>query len=87
MAVRCYHRREPRSQRGEGAAMCSSLLMSVNDGKCDKSSSPSYSSEWGGDSPDFWGGTNVPRPGVKELQVPFALLKPSATIKVGGTAD
>jgi hypothetical protein len=31
--------------------------------------------------------SNVPRPGVKEVQVPFASLKPSATIKVGGTAD
>jgi virginiamycin B lyase len=30
---------------------------------------------------------NVPRPGVQELQVPFASLKPSTTIKVGGTAD
>ena len=28
-----------------------------------------------------------PRPGVKEVQAPFASLKPSATIKVGGTAD
>jgi virginiamycin B lyase len=28
-----------------------------------------------------------PRPGVKEVQVPFASLKPSATIKIGGTAD
>ena len=31
--------------------------------------------------------SNVPRPGVKEVQVPFASLEPSATIKVGGTAD
>jgi len=30
---------------------------------------------------------NVPKPGVKEVQVPFASLKSSATIKVGGTAD
>jgi len=30
---------------------------------------------------------DVARPGVKEVQVPFASLKPSATIKVGGTAD
>jgi virginiamycin B lyase len=29
----------------------------------------------------------VLRPGVKEVQVPFASLKPSATFKVGGTAD
>ena len=28
-----------------------------------------------------------PKPGVKEVQVPFASLKPSATIKIGGTAD
>jgi virginiamycin B lyase len=28
-----------------------------------------------------------PRPGVKEVQAQFASLKPSATIKVGGTAD
>ncbi len=32
-------------------------------------------------------GGDVARPGVKEVQVPFASLKPSATIKVGGTAD
>src|SRR4029077_17773025 len=30
---------------------------------------------------------NVPKPGVKEVQVSFASLKPSATIKIGGTAD
>ena len=30
---------------------------------------------------------NTPKPGVKEVQVPLASLKPSATIKVGGTAD
>jgi YVTN family beta-propeller protein len=29
----------------------------------------------------------VPKPGIKEVQVPFASLKPSATIKIGGTAD
>jgi len=29
----------------------------------------------------------VPKPGVKEVQVPFASIKPTATIKVGGTAD
>jgi streptogramin lyase len=33
------------------------------------------------------GKANVARPRVKEVQVPFASLKPSATIKVGGTAD
>jgi virginiamycin B lyase len=30
---------------------------------------------------------NVPKPSAKEVQVPFASLKPSATIKIGGTAD
>ena len=29
----------------------------------------------------------VPKPGVQEVQVPFVSIKPSATIKVGGTAD
>src|ERR1700735_4761232 len=32
-------------------------------------------------------GSKVPKPGVKEVQVPFSSLRPSATIKVGGTAD
>lgn len=31
--------------------------------------------------------SNLPKPGVKEVQVSFASLKPSATIKLGGTAD
>lgn len=31
--------------------------------------------------------SNVPKPGVKGVQATFASLKPSATIKVGGTAD
>jgi len=30
---------------------------------------------------------NLPKPGVKEVQVSFASLKPSATIKIGETAD
>jgi virginiamycin B lyase len=30
---------------------------------------------------------NVPKPGVRDVQVPFASLKPSATIKIGRTAD
>ena len=30
---------------------------------------------------------NVPKPGVKEVQVSFASLRPTATIKIGGTAD
>src|SRR5450631_4613760 len=32
-------------------------------------------------------GSKVPKPGVKKIQVPFSSVKPSATIKVGGTAD
>lgn len=31
--------------------------------------------------------SDVSKPGVKEVQVPFASIKPSATIKIGGTAD
>jgi len=31
--------------------------------------------------------SRISRPGVKEIQVPFASLKPSATLKVGSTAD
>jgi len=30
---------------------------------------------------------NRRKPGIKEVQVPFASIKPTATIKVGGTAD
>lgn len=30
---------------------------------------------------------NSPKPGVEGVQVPFASLKPSATLKIGGTAD
>ncbi len=30
---------------------------------------------------------NVAKPGVKEVQIPFASLTPSTTIKIGGTAD
>src|SRR5215831_11639562 len=30
---------------------------------------------------------NVPRLGVKEVQIPFASLRPTATFKIGGTAD
>jgi len=30
---------------------------------------------------------NAPKPGVEGVQVPFASLKPSATLKIGGTAD
>ncbi len=32
-------------------------------------------------------GGKVPKPGIKEVQVPFSSLRTSATIKVGGTAD
>jgi len=31
--------------------------------------------------------TNVPRPGVKDVQIPFASLRPTATFKIGGSAD
>jgi hypothetical protein len=31
--------------------------------------------------------SNMPKQGVKEVQIPFTSLKPSATIKVGGSAD
>src|SRR5260370_8348877 len=31
--------------------------------------------------------SNISKPGIKEVQVPFASIKPTATIKVGGTAD
>jgi len=30
---------------------------------------------------------NIPKPGIKEVQIPFASLKPSAVIRIGGTAD
>src|SRR5580700_10401256 len=30
---------------------------------------------------------NVPKPGVRQVQVPFSSLKPSATFKIGKTAD
>src|SRR5579872_3193417 len=29
----------------------------------------------------------VSKPGIKELQVPYSSIKPTATIKIGGTAD
>lgn len=29
----------------------------------------------------------VPKPGIREVQVPFASIKPLATIKIGGTAN
>jgi virginiamycin B lyase len=31
--------------------------------------------------------SNVPKEGVKEVQVPYSSIKPTATIKIGGTAD
>lgn len=30
---------------------------------------------------------NIPKPGIKDAQVPFASLKPTASIQIGGTAD
>jgi hypothetical protein len=30
---------------------------------------------------------NIPKPGTKEVQIPYSSIQPSATIKVGGTAD
>src|SRR5579864_2369246 len=32
-------------------------------------------------------GTQVPKPGVEEVQLPFASLRPTATFKIGGAAD
>lgn len=31
--------------------------------------------------------SNISKPGIKELQVPYSSIKPTATIKIGGTAD
>lgn len=31
--------------------------------------------------------SNIPKPGIKEVQVSYSSLKPTATIKIGGTAD
>ena len=30
---------------------------------------------------------SVPKPGIKEVQVPYPSIRPSVTIKIGGTAD
>ncbi|MFZ0731725.1 MAG: hypothetical protein WAM79_05320, partial [Candidatus Sulfotelmatobacter sp.] len=30
---------------------------------------------------------NISKPGIKELQVSYSSIKPTATIKIGGTAD
>ena len=32
-------------------------------------------------------GQSIPKPGIKEVQVPYSSLKPSVTLKIGGTAD
>ena len=32
-------------------------------------------------------GQRVPKPGIKEVQVPYSSIKPSVTMKIGGTAD
>jgi virginiamycin B lyase len=32
-------------------------------------------------------GQRVPKPGIKRVQVPYSSIKPSVTIKIGGTAD
>jgi virginiamycin B lyase len=47
------------------------ILWSVESGPAQTPAAPGY----------------VPKPGVKSAQVPFASLRPSTTIKVGGTAD
>jgi len=38
-------------------------------------------------SQSFGSERSVPKPGVKEVQVPYSSIKPSVTIKIGGTAD
>lgn len=32
-------------------------------------------------------GQSIPKPGIKEVQIPYSSLKPSMTLKIGGTAD
>jgi hypothetical protein len=32
-------------------------------------------------------GQSIPKPGIKEVQVPYSSLKLSTTLKIGGTAD
>ncbi len=49
------------------------LLIAV----CETVSAQNASAEW----------KNLRKPGIKEVQVPFASIKPTATLKVGGTAD
>src|ERR1700732_1313799 len=67
-------------EKAQGIAICSRLCMSklllLLLAVCGTFAGQTPSSEW-----------NVAKPGVKEVQVPFASLKPSATTKVGGTAD
>ena len=31
--------------------------------------------------------SNISKPGIKEVQIPYSSIKPTATIKIGGTAD
>jgi virginiamycin B lyase len=38
-------------------------------------------------APGFSGVSNISKPGIKEVQVPYSSIKPTATIKIGGTAD
>ena len=33
------------------------------------------------------GASNIPKPGIKEAQIPYSSIKPTVTVKVGGTAD
>jgi virginiamycin B lyase len=35
----------------------------------------------------FSGASDISKPGIKEVQVPYSSIKPTATIKIGGTAD
>jgi YVTN family beta-propeller protein len=38
-------------------------------------------------APGFSAASNISKPGIKEVQVPYSSIKPTATIKIGGTAD
>jgi streptogramin lyase len=37
--------------------------------------------------PASYGASDISKPGMKEVQVPYSSIKPTATIKIGGTAD
>src|SRR5215470_17316260 len=39
------------------------------------------------DAPGSTGTLDISKPGIKEVQVPYSSIKPTATIKIGGTAD